>query len=260
MTLSQRFWLITPALVIGGVVFAPTYILMAIHPLLPTSFRVVPNWYQSIWLSQYLRALLFSNLVVYLSISLLGIGAAIAASIWARAHWSVRGLLILTLLAIVAFPWVFRYQPALVAAPGYAMRVPTQPGWLDGVVKSNQSAAEIRPCTYTLLGWSADAMLFYQAQCSSAPTQTWAIAPDREANARLVASAPADLFAERASTSVLGWVRAASVSPVSEEPNARQAFLREGSLVSPNGDWVALIARHLYGPEDVVLVKSEREE
>jgi hypothetical protein len=37
-------------------------------------------------------------------------------------------------------------------------------------------------------------------------------------------------------------------------------YLREGNLVSRDGDWVALIARHMYGPEDVVIVKSASEE
>lgn len=260
MILSRRIWLTASSLLIGGVIFAPFYILMAIHPFLPTSFRVVPAWYQSIVLFQLLRALLFSHLALYLSISLFGIGAGIAALIWARLHWIVRGLLVLALLAIVAFPWVYRYQPALVAAPGHAMRVPTQPGWLDGVVKANQSAAEIRPCTYILLGWSADAILYYQAQCGSDPVQTWAIAPDRETSTRLVASAPVDLSAERAPVSVYDLVRAAGISPASEEPNARRVYLREGSLLSRDGTWVALIARHLYGPEDVVIVKLAREE
>ena len=257
---SRHFWLVAFALAIGGVVFAPFYVLMAIRPFLPTSFRVVPYWYQLIMLFQFLGALLFSHAATYLLISLLGIGAALMALLWARPHWIVRVLLILTLLAILAFPWVYRYQPALVAAPGYAMRVPTQPSFLDGVVKSNQAAAEIRPCTYTLLGWSADVTLYYQAQCDNNAGQTWAIAPNREANARLVTSAPTDLFAERAPASTFDLVRAAGVSPATEEPNVRRVYLREGNLVSRDGDWVALIARHLYGPEDVVIVKSARGE
>ncbi len=260
MIRSPRFWLIASTLVIGVVLFAPFYILMAIRPLLPTSFRVVPAWFEFILLFQLPRALLFSNLVLYLSISLLGIGAGIAALIWTRPHWTVRALLVLALLAIIAFPCIYRYQPALVAASGYAMRVPTQPGLFDGVIKANQSAAEIRPCTYTLVGWSADTTLYYEAQCGSGPTQTWAIAPDREMNARLVTTAPNDLLAEPAPISVFDLVRAAGVSPATEEPNARRVYLREGSLLSPDKTWGALIARHLYGPEDVVLVKSEPEE
>ncbi len=257
---SHQFWLIALVLVIGGTFFVPFYTLLAIHPFLPTSFRVVPAWYASLMSSHFLRALLFSDLATYLLISLLGIGASIAALIWTRPHWIVRALLVLMLLAIVAFPWVYRYQPALVAAPGYAMRVPTQPGLLDGVVKLNQSIAEIRPCTYTLLGWNTDAILYYQSQCGSGSVQTWAIVPDREANARLVANAPTDLFVERAPIFVLDLVRAPGVSPATEEPSARRVHLREGSLVSPNGDWIALVARHVYGPEDVVIVKSSREE
>ncbi len=255
MIRSHRFWLTTSALVIGGVLFVPFYLMMAIQPLLPTSFRVVPAWYEFLVLFHVLRALLFSNLTLYLAISLIGIGAGLVALVWGRPRWLVRALLVLLLLAIIAFPWVFRYQPVLVAASGYAMRVPTQPGLLDGVVKLNQSIAEIQPCAYTLLGWSVDTTLYYQAQCGNDPAQTWAVAPDRETSARLVASAPDDLFAERAPISLLDLVRADTVSPASEDPNAHRVFVREGSLISRDGSWIALIAWHVYGPEDVVIVQ-----
>ncbi len=256
MILSRRFWLTALSLLIGGILFVPFYVMLAIQPFLPTTFRVVPAWYEFLVLFHVLRALLFSNLTVYLAISLLGIGAGVVALLWVRPHWFVRLILVLSLLAIIAFPWVFRYRPALVAAPGYAMRVPTQPGLLDGVVKLNQSIVEIQPCEYTLLGWSADAILYYQVQCDSDPAQTWAIAPDRETNARLVTTVPADLFVDRASISLFDRVRADTVSPASEEPNARRVHLREGSLISHDGSWVALIAWHVYGPEDVVIVQG----
>ncbi len=250
-----RFWLLLVALGIGGVVFAPWYVLLAMQPLLPHSFTSVPPpFYMILFLFDFLRALAFSRIEIYLFVSLLGIAAVLGAWMWARPSRMMRGLLLLSLLAILAFPWLYRYQPALVAAPGYAMRLPTQPGWLEGVVKWNQVAAETRPCTYALLGWSQEAVLYYQADCKGTPLQVWAIAPDREASARPFGSAPLQLVAERAPVTITDWVRAGGVWPPNEEPNARRVNLREGSLVSPDGRWVALIARHVYGPEDVVLV------
>jgi hypothetical protein len=101
LTRSRHFWLTAAALIIGGVVFAPIYVLLAIHPFLAISFRVVPDWYQFLVLSQFTHALLFSHAATYLLISLLGIGVALMALLWARPHWVIRVLLILTMLAII---------------------------------------------------------------------------------------------------------------------------------------------------------------
>jgi hypothetical protein len=252
----RRVWLSIAALIIGGVIFAPFYVLLTIHPFLPTSFRVVPYWYQLIMLFQFLHALLFSRAATYLLISLLGIGAALMALLWARPHWIVRVLLILTLLAILAFPWFYRYQPAVVGAPGYEIRVPTQPGLLDGVTKRAQEGAEIRPCEYALLGWLAEGVLYYEAACGKDSPQIWSFAPDQSGDAQRIPSAPQGLIRRNSQTSALNWVRAAGVRSVSEELNARRVYVQDGSLASLDDRWVALVARHLYGPEDVVTVTS----
>jgi hypothetical protein len=262
---SWRFWLVALALAIGGLVFAPFYLFRVIWPWLiwpwlPHSYRVVPAWLEAVTLFDFVCNLLFSHLASYLAFSLLGIEIALAALLWARPHWLVRILLALTLLAIAAFPWVYRYQPALVAAPGLAMREPTDPGWLGGVVKRAQAGAEIRPCIYSLLGWSKDGTLYYQARCEDGHVQTWATMPDRESSGRMVTSAPVELFVERAPVTVYDRVRAAGVWPTGEEPNTRRVHLREGSLLSPGGYWAALVARHVYGPEDVVIVQWQAHE
>ncbi len=258
LILTHRFWLVAIALAIVGVVFAPWYLLSAAVRLAPAMFDSVPAWYRFFYLFNLLRAVSFSRVEIYLLVSLLGIAGVLAAWLWSRPSHVVRALLLVSLLAILAFPIFYRYQPALVAAPGYSMRFATQPGLLDGVVKRNQVTTETRPCEYALLGWTKEAELYYQAQCADAPMQMWAIAPDRETSARSVASAPLELYVERAPVSVSERVRAAGVWPASEESNARRVYLREGSLISQDGYWVALIARHLYGPEDVILVSAAR--
>ncbi len=256
--LTVRFCLVAMALAMVGVVFVPWYLLSAAVRFVPAISDSVPQWYGALYLFNLLRALLFSRLETFLLTSLLGVVGVLAAWLWARPSPVVRVLLLLSLLAILGFPWFYSYQPALVAAPGYTMRFATQPGWLDGVIKRNQVATETRPCEYTLLGWTKEAVLYYQAQCAGAPLQMWAIAPDREEHGQPVASAPLELSAERAPVSISEWVHAAGVWPASEEPNARRVYLREGSLISQDGCWVALIARHLYGPEDVILVSAAR--
>jgi hypothetical protein len=256
---SPRVWLVAFALAIGGLVLAPYYLMTAILPWLPISFDKVPVWYSTLFFYHLVSNLLFTHLIGYLAFSLLGISLVIAALLWARPHWLVSLLLVLTLLALVAFPWVSPYRPALVAAPGLAMREPTDPGWLGGVVKRAQVAAEIHPCNYILLGWSKDSTFYYQALCGDEPMQTWAVNPDREASGRMIPSAPLELFVEGAPVTVGARVRAEGVRPIAAEPSTRQLNLR-GSLLSPNGNWVALLARHVYGPEDVVIVQWARNE
>jgi hypothetical protein len=53
------------------------------------------------------------------------------------------------------------------------------------------------------------------------------------------------------------WVYAGSVRPASAEPMARELAIRHHeALVSGDGRYLALIARHLYGPEDVLVLQK----
>lgn len=41
------------------------------------------------------------------------------------------------------------------------------------------------------------------------------------------------------------------------ERSVRDIYLREGSLRSPDGQWIAIKSQHIYGPQDVVLIKRD---
>ncbi len=253
---SVRVWLVALPLAIGGLVLAPYYLVTAILPWPPSSFDKLSAWYSTLFLYRLVSNLLFTYLIGYLAFSLFGIGLVIAALLWARPRWLVRLLLVLTLLALVAVPWIYRYRPALVAAPGLAMREPTDPGWLGGVVKQAQAGAEITPCRYELLGWFFSSLL-YRSTCGNDPALTLSFDPKQWGNEPLVAQyIPGTLTRDQApSHELLEKVRAPGVWPATEELNARRVSLPPGSLRSPDGQWVALVARHLYGPEDVVIVQ-----
>ncbi|MCL5952426.1 MAG: hypothetical protein M1132_12030 [Chloroflexi bacterium] len=258
--LSPRVWLVVVALLVAGLVFAPLYLAMAIYPWLPHSFSgPPPMWYSALGLLNFGRDLLFSDLARYLVVSLLGIGTAAVALLWARPYRIVQALLVLALLAILVFPWIYEYQPGLVAAPGYAMRVPTHPGFMGGVVKRAQDGAEQVPCKYELLGWDVTNILFYQATCGNDPAVTWFYDPRGAIDdPHVTPRAPGGLARdEMLSYEVLDRVRASGVWPPDAEPGVRSIQLRQGSLRSPDGQWVALISRHVYGPEDVVIVRWE---
>lgn len=77
--LSPRVGLVALALAIGGLVFAPFYLMTALYPWLPHSFRVVPAWFQALTLFNLARSLLLTNLTSYLVFSCLGIVTAAEA-------------------------------------------------------------------------------------------------------------------------------------------------------------------------------------
>lgn len=152
-TTPRAQWLTWAALVVGGLLFGMPYLLRAIFAVGQfTHLFDSPNTF--FWLAALFSWLiiLFSEAWAYVLISLLSIGLTVAALRWGRPSRVVRSLLVLTLLAILGFPWFFGYEPAVSAAPGYTLRWPTQPGLLEGVVKRAHITTEQRPCTYALLG------------------------------------------------------------------------------------------------------------
>jgi hypothetical protein len=159
-------------------------------------------------------------------------------------------------LAIVGAATV-HYQPAVVAAPGYDMLWPTRPGLWAGAVKGVQTWMEVRPCDYEVLGWSTDGALFYEEACQDTPAQVWAYDAGRSGRPYQVEAAPVGLVQEIVPRrSILERVRVPFVRPADEEPNVRSLQVRLDGLASPDGRWVALVVRHVYGPEDVIVVSN----
>lgn len=257
--LSRHRWLNQMAFLVGGLFFVMPYVLRAVFAALqPTRILESPNsLYSFLALLSFLQ-IAFSELWLYLLISLFGISLILAALIWGQPGRVTRLLLVLTLLAILAFPWFYHYAPAVIAAADHEMRWPTQPGLLDGVVKRVQITLEQRPCIYTLLGWSADETLYYQSVCGGTDSQVWAYPLEKQAGSQPVTAIPSDLFTDiRLRSQVLDLVRSPSVYPAEGEPSTRSVMVQGNGLASPDGQWVALIARHIYGPEDVLIVMSK---
>jgi len=200
------------------------------------------------------NAVFFSHVSTYVLVSAIGLALGVAALVRGHPGWLGRLWALILVLAVVAFPWIYRYQPALGAAPGYEMQIVTQPGFFGGVVKMSQIGLEERPCQYELLGWSADHRLYYQATCG-AETQSWYYDPSQDDGARQVAAVPDTLGqASISEDSALRMVRARGVWPQDLEPVTRPILLRSQGYVSPDGRWTAMITQHVYGPQDVVLL------
>jgi hypothetical protein len=150
---------------------------------------------------------------------------------------------------------LFHYQPAVVAAPGYEMRWVTRPDPWASVVNSYQSFFEIRPCGHTLLGWSTDGRLFYRAACQNNTLQAWTYDPERRSGPRSIGASPPNLLQEPVPRgSILERVRSPCVRPADAEPMVRNLGVRVDGLASPDGRWIAVVVRHIYGPEDVLIL------
>lgn len=173
---------------------------------------------------------------------------------------AVLGACVLACALLVAF--LARYQPAVVAAPGCEMNWPTQPaGVRAAITKSYQRFVETRTCEYTVLGWSSEGTLYYQETCEDADPQTWSYAPGSQSEPSAVEASPPDLFQQTVPRrAILDWVHAPQVRPADAEPSVRRLKVRVDGLASPDGRRVAVVVRHVYGPEDVLVLESEAED
>ncbi|MGD8491241.1 MAG: hypothetical protein PVI68_19700 [Anaerolineae bacterium] len=165
-------------------------------------------------------------------------------------------LIACTLFGLILFA---HYQPAVVPAPGYDVHWPTQPaGAWAAITKSYQSFLETRTCEYTVLGWSVESTLYYQETCEDGDPQTWTYDPDSENEPRAVEASPLDLLQQVVPRhAILEWVRVPQVRPADAEPSVRGLGVRVDGLASPDGRRVAVVVRHIYGPEDVLVLESE---
>jgi hypothetical protein len=188
---------------------------------------------------------LFTYLGIYVGLSVLGLVLVLIGMAWGRPGWMGRIVLVGGLLAILALPAVYEYTPAVSVEPGYVMRVPTDPGAVAGVVKATQTGAEVRRCEYELMGWSRSEGALYGEKVCGARRLTWAYWPMSDQYERAVSTVPEDLVRQDAGD-LVGVDSVYSLNQVVRQP----------VLASSEGWWYAFVARHIYGPEDVVVVSS----
>lgn len=222
-----------------------------------------PGWLTPLSLVLYLPCAfvaytLFGNLYVYILATIGGIAAAIAGLIWGRPNRLLRVWLLMVVFAIIAFPFFYRYQPALVAAPGYRMQMVTDPGLFGGIIKTSHNVVEQTPCTYELLGWSTDNQLYYQATCG-AETRIWRYSPTQPGNHVQVSNSPTNLSTSTIpGNAVMEMVRARGVKPEEYESVTRPILLKSRGVVSPDGRWTAVVTQHIYGTQDVIVLTDAR--
>ena len=160
-------------------------------------------------------------------------------------------------LLVVLLTGLFRYQPALSAAPGYTMQLVTAPDLFGGFIKTIQTGLEQRSCQYMIVGWSKDDALYYQATCNS-QTQFWRFAPQSGASGQVADLPDRISYGSIPASEVLKMVRADGISPERYESVTRPLLLKSSGYVSDDGHWTAIITQHVYGPQDIVVLAPAR--
>ncbi len=226
---------------IAIVIFLPFGAGFALHEVLPTSplptIFVLPSLLA-------VSTLGLAPAALCLALAAGALAIIMSWRFWRR--WWMRALLVAGLAAIIAFPFLYRYQPAVIAAPGHELRLATAPhSFCQHLRRQSHIFWEIRRCEYKIVGWDEEGTLFYDAACGHTPAQLWAYAPDSGSPPAPVAHPPQPLSPATPFPGAVDFVRADVYPPAAEE-SVRALALRQPWALSPDGRWAATVARHIY--------------
>jgi hypothetical protein len=193
----------------------------------------------------YPLSVLFAQPGVYWVVSGVGLLLVAAALVFAKPGRLAAAALAMVAVGIVGGALFQRYQPAVEARPGVMMRVPTMPGWWGGPAKRFRAGAEMRRCDYVLEGWDRSGGVLYVETCGERQRR-WRYEPADDTLAPSgavadVSTAQVDRPTDRIAAAIPG------------DPSLSLS-VRTPVLRSPDGLWDAFVARHVYGPEDVVVI------
>ncbi len=254
---SHKNKVIILGIVFGWVFFAPlfTHLIVTIFHHSDINFP----WFMGtilIFMPAFYTFYAFSYLPIYYIFTIFGIGIILTALTWGKPSRIPKIILLMGFLSILLYPFAFSYKTAVIASDGFTLFTPTKPDMMTGLAKYAAVAAERRPCSYQLHGWSRDDVLYYESVCGGNAPEFWAYTVGE--NAELVKSVPENLIYEIfPNEEAEEWVYVPNFYPKNGERSYRSIVIRQhDALLSNNGD-LALIARHLYGPEDVLVLQKE---
>ncbi len=233
-------------------------------PLAGVVFFDAPHFAVANLFADVSRYLIFSSLAL---ISLLGSLIVLAAR-------SRRGLvrrpqfylIACGILSLLGFAWFPSYQPAVQPASGVQLQIVEQPAFIAAVVRRNQVSAEIEGCSFEALGWADANTLVYRKWCGGFfdPSNNYAwkdgtpTAPRAyriDAKTDQAYSGDLTLLARNTCAyfnCVLPLLDKNTVQISTHHlhyPNDSYDGVR-----SPDGQWVAFRAKHVYGPEDLLVI------
>ncbi len=243
------------AALVATLIFLPVSLGLPLHRLLQA--RSLFLWLPPYFIAPSMLVLAMLGVAPKAVCLLLAAGMLSVVAAWPLIgrRW-LRVFLAAGLMAMIAFPFVYRYQPAVLAAPGHDLILVTAPDSFCGQVRrQSESWWEIRRCEYELIGWDEDETLFYREQCDELPEQLWAYNPNRRTSPEPVEALPETLYPQVSDPNAIDYVWADAYPPSAEESVRAISFPRPW-VISPTGRWVAAVARHVYGPEDVIIVST----
>jgi hypothetical protein len=240
--------LLVAALGFGGLLFIGRYLVMGLMYVaqrldLPTA---VIAGLDLAYL--YPLGVLFAQPGIYWGFSGLSLLLIAAALIGARPERTLTAALVTVALIVVGSAVFLRSRPAVEARPGVSMRVPTLPGWWERPAKYFRIGVERRRCSYTIEGWDRSGGLLYVETCGERQRR-WRYVP--ASDTRTPVDAIVDLLVTERVARPTDRVTARIPGDLGLDLTIRTPVFR-----SPDGRWEAFVARHVYGPEDVVVVRS----
>ena len=243
-------------LVIAGVLLFAPYTLLITWSSLFSTMPLAFASFVGLW-QFFLSWLLLAHAEVYVFTCVGFIILSILGMIIGHPSRKQVAALVLVLGMVCLFVFA-PYRPAVKAANGYHMVVPTAPSFFMRGLKNAQAVAEVTPCQYRLLGWQQET-LFYQSECKNEKVRTWQFSPEAmQQPIEYFDSSPQDLYGETLShEATLAQVVADNIYPLEAEYAVRSLYVPKSGLLSPSGKWLALISQHLYSTQDVILVTPE---
>jgi hypothetical protein len=241
-------WLALYRLLVGLFPAAAPLFLLELPPYL--FFRLLSS------LPRYLALCLAAGLLAAAGVALVSMRLRRCAWSSARLHLSLFAL-----LAVLAFPFWMRYQPAAEPLPGVELRQVDPPGLLQGVVKRAQVAVEKSEYQYEPLGWADERTLVYRLWLGGRyEGEQWAPGTERGVYAYDVQAGAAAPFVGDPEGMVREFcTRASCVEPRLERgPPPYFPGHYATTLLSPDGRWAAFTVRHTYGPEDLLVMEMPR--
>lgn len=215
--------------------------------------------------------MLFSNLWWYLMISLCALLLMLRTLI--RLVASHRGgvwrhkrlyLLLLAIVSVLAYPFLNPYQLPAKAIAGVEMELVEPLNLITSAVKRTKERAEVRDCVPEPLGWADSATIVYRRWCGGYhhPFDGYQQGIPSAPQAYRVDSKETSPFSgdiEQLARTTCAFDDC--VRPLLTEyndlysPTPRYPEHFEDAVISPNEQWVAFTAEHIYGPEDLLVIK-----
>lgn len=179
---------------------------------------------------------------MYLLISALTLIVCLWIVLRGRVGRAARAAALLTAGCVLAVPLVFQktYDFVWLEERGYTVHaVVSQQNFADAVVDGLVDLVDGKACRYDILGWSAENVLYYRADCPLGPDTLWRYDPSLTNGAQPIAQAVDELVTEPQYL----LIDLSAYGPTDHR--------------SPDGRWIASVwLKDNYGPENVIVARE----